>query len=107
MAVDVQEPHEMSALIDTQTRKLRAQLLGAMVCREAGEPAPQRLHLRRAVEPEEPAERGRVAFLEMLGPLDAQQRHEQERQQGGDHLRARAGFRSLNDQWADTTTPGG
>jgi hypothetical protein len=27
MAVDVQEPHEMSALIDTQTRKLRAQLL--------------------------------------------------------------------------------
>src|ERR1700688_4047619 len=82
MAVDVQEPHEMSALIDTQTRKLRAQLLGAMVCREAGEPAPQRLHLRRAVEPEEPAERGRVAFLEMLGPLDAQQRHEQERQQG-------------------------
>jgi hypothetical protein len=36
MAVDVQEPHEMSALIDTQTRKLRAQLLGAMVCREAG-----------------------------------------------------------------------
>jgi hypothetical protein len=30
----------MSALIDTQTRKLRAQLLGAMVRREAGEPAP-------------------------------------------------------------------
>jgi hypothetical protein len=63
------------------TGQLRAQLLGAIVCREAGEPAPQRLHLRRAVEPEEPAERGRVAFLEMLGPLDAQQRHEQERQQ--------------------------
>src|SRR5580700_2514113 len=82
MAIDVQEPHEMSALIDTQTRKLRAQLLGAMVCREAGEPAPQRLHLRRAVEPKEPAERGRVAFLEMLGPLNAEQRHEQERQQG-------------------------
>ena len=72
MAVDVQEPHEMAALIDTQTRKLRAQLLGAMVCRQAGgEPAPQRLHLRRSVEPEEPAERGGVAFLEMLGPLDA------------------------------------
>src|ERR1700691_2418821 len=82
MAVDVQKPHEMSALIDTQTCQLRAQLLGAMVCREAGEPAPQRLHLRRAVEPEEPAECGRVTFLEMLGPLDAQQRHEQERQQG-------------------------
>ena len=81
MAVDVQKPHEMSALIDTQPRKLRAQLLGAMVRREAGEPPPQRLHFRRSVEPEEAAERGRVAFLEMLGPLDAEQRHEQERQQ--------------------------
>jgi len=77
MAVNVQKPHEMSALIDTQTRKLRAQLLGAMVRREAGEPAPQRLHFRRSVEPEEPAESGRVSFLEMLGPLDAEQRHEQ------------------------------
>ncbi len=38
----------MSALIDTQTRKLRAQLLGAMVRREAGEPPPQRLHFRRS-----------------------------------------------------------
>src|SRR5258708_19514097 len=81
MAVNVQNPHEMSALIDTQTRKLRAQLLGEMVRREAGEPAPQRLHFRRSVEPEESAERGRVSFLEMLGPLDAEQRHEQERQQ--------------------------
>src|SRR3982074_3160912 len=81
MAVNVQNPHEMSALIDTQTRKLRAQLLGAMVRRKAGEPAPQRLHFRRSVEPEESAERGRVSFLEMLGPLDAEQRHEQERQQ--------------------------
>ena len=81
MAINVQKPHEMSALIDTQTRKLRAQLLGAMVRREAGEPPPQRLHLRRSVEPEEAAERGRVSFLEMLGPLDAEQRHEQERQQ--------------------------
>src|SRR5260370_32620798 len=81
MAVNVQKPHEMSALIDTQTCKLRAQLLGAMVRRQAGEPAPQRLHFRRSVEPEEPAERGRVSFLEMLRPLDAQQPHEQERQQ--------------------------
>ena len=56
MAINVQEPHEMSALIDTHTRKLCAQLLGAMVCREAGEPAPQRLHFRRSVEPEESAE---------------------------------------------------
>jgi len=81
MAVNVQKPHEMSALIDTPTRKLRTQLLGAMVRREAGEPAPQRLDFRRSVEPEESAERGRVSLLEMFGPLDAEQRHEQERQQ--------------------------
>ena len=81
MAVNVQKPHEMPALIDPQTRKLRAQLLGAMVRRQAGEPAPQRLHFRRSVEPEQSAERGRVSFLEMLGPLDAEQRHEEERQQ--------------------------
>src|SRR6202521_5699912 len=81
MAVNIQKPDEMSALIDTQTRKLGAQLLGAMVRREAGEPAPQRLHFPRSVEAEESAERGRVSFLEMLGPLDAEQRHEQERQQ--------------------------
>src|SRR5204862_1792077 len=62
-------------------RKLRTQLLGAMVRREAGEPAPQRLDFRRSVEPEESAERGRVSLLEMFGPLDAEQRHEQERQQ--------------------------
>src|SRR5271170_2061733 len=76
MAVNVQKTHQLSALIDTHTRKL-----SAMVCSEAGEPAPQRLHFRRAVESQESAERGRVSFLEMLGPLDAQQRHEQERQQ--------------------------
>src|SRR6266436_4071208 len=81
MAVNVQKSHEMSALIDTQARKLRAQLFGAMVRREAGEPAPQRLHFRRSVEPEQSAERGRVSFLEMLGPPDAEQRHEQKRQQ--------------------------
>src|SRR6516162_5648083 len=73
----------MSALIDTQTRKLCAQLLGAMVCRQAGEPSPQRLHFRRPVEPEQPAKCGRIALLEMLGPLDPQQRHEEERQQRG------------------------
>jgi hypothetical protein len=52
-----------------------------MARRKAGKPAPQRLHFRCTVEPEEPAERGRVSFLEMLRPLDAQQRHEQECQQ--------------------------
>ena len=40
MAINVQEPHEMSALIDTHTRKLRAKLLGAMLRGEAREPAP-------------------------------------------------------------------
>jgi hypothetical protein len=35
MTFDVQKPHEVSALIDTQTRKLRAQLLGAMMRGEA------------------------------------------------------------------------
>jgi hypothetical protein len=74
MAIDVQKPHEMSALIDTQSRKLRAQLLGAMVRGEAGELAAQRLHFRCSVEPQESAEGGRVSFLEMLGPLDAEQR---------------------------------
>ena len=61
MAVNVQEPHEMSALIDTHTRKLRAQLLGAMVCSKAGKSAPQRLHLRRTIEPKKPAERSWVS----------------------------------------------
>src|SRR5271166_6825908 len=81
MAVNVQKSHETSALTDTQARKLRPQLFRSMVRRQAGEPPPQRLHFRRAVEPEQSAERSRVTFLEMLGPLDAQQRHEQERQQ--------------------------
>jgi hypothetical protein len=31
MTVNVQEPHEMAALIDAHTGKLRAELLGAMV----------------------------------------------------------------------------
>jgi hypothetical protein len=70
IAVDVQKPHDVSALIDTQTRKLRAQLLGAMMRGEADEPAPQRLHFQRSVEPEEPAEGGGISFLEMLGSLD-------------------------------------
>jgi hypothetical protein len=61
----------MSALIDTHARKLCAQLLGTMVRGKPGEPAPQRLHFWRAVEPEESAERRWVMFLEMLGPLDA------------------------------------
>src|SRR5262245_9396892 len=81
MAINVQEPHEMPALIDAPTRKLRAQLLGAMLRRQAGQPAPQRLYFWRAVEPQQSTKCGRVFLLKMLGPLDAQQRHEQERQQ--------------------------
>src|SRR5215471_16588891 len=81
MTVNVQEPHEMPALIDAHAGKLCAQPLGAMLGGEAGKSAPQRLHLRRTVEPKQPSERRRVFLLEMLGTLDAQQRHEQERQQ--------------------------
>ena len=71
MAIKVQEPHEMAALIDAPTRKLRAQLLGAMLRGKTGESATQRLYFRRAVEPQEPAKCGRVFLLELLGPLDA------------------------------------
>jgi hypothetical protein len=71
VTVNAQEPHEMSALINAQPRKLRAQLLGSMACSEAGEPAPQRLYFPRAIEPEQSAERSRVAFLEILRPLAA------------------------------------
>src|SRR6266404_5200858 len=39
MAVNVQKPHEMSAPIDTHARKLRAELLGAMVRSKAGQGA--------------------------------------------------------------------
>src|SRR5689334_23864665 len=81
MAINVQEPHEMSALIDAHTRKLRTELFGAMLRGEAAKTTPQRLHFRRAIEPEEPAERRGIFLLEMLGSLDTQQRHEQERQQ--------------------------
>jgi hypothetical protein len=40
------------------------------------EAPPQRLHFRREVEPKESAERGRVSFLKLFGPFDAEQRHE-------------------------------
>src|SRR5262245_24626382 len=83
MSINVQEPHEMSALVDAHARKFGAQLLGAMLRGKAGEAAPQRLHLRRAVEPQKSTECGGVFLLEMLGPLDAQQRHEQKREQRG------------------------
>jgi hypothetical protein len=71
----------MPPLINAPPRQRRAQLLGATAHGEAGELAPQRLHFRRSDETKEAAERGRVSFLEMHGPLDAQKRHQHERQQ--------------------------
>src|ERR1700756_1704898 len=81
MAINVQEPHEMSAPIDAHARKLCAKLLGAMARGQTGEPAPQLFHSRRAVEPKQPAEPSWIPLLEMFGPLYPQQRHKQERQQ--------------------------
>jgi hypothetical protein len=64
MAVNVQKPHEMSALIDAPTRKFRSQLLlGTMLRGEAASGARS--------SPEESAERRRVSLFELLGPLDA------------------------------------
>src|ERR1700745_805441 len=79
MAINVQEPHEMSAPIDAHARKLCAKLLGAMARGQTGEPAPQRFHFRRAVEPKQPAERSWIPLLEMFGPLYPEQRHKHER----------------------------
>jgi hypothetical protein len=72
MAVNLQKPHEVALLIDAQLCKLRAQLLGAVVRREAGEAALPRLHFRCSVKPKESAECGRAAFLKLLGPLAAE-----------------------------------
>jgi hypothetical protein len=58
MTINVQKPHEISTLVDPQTRNFGAKLLGAMIHRETGEPAPQRLHFRPAIEPEQSAECG-------------------------------------------------
>src|SRR5215472_1292749 len=79
VTVDVQKAHEMSALTDTHTRELCAELLSAMARGETREPAPQRFHFRRAVEPEEPAECSWIPLLEMFGPLNPEECHKQER----------------------------
>ncbi len=42
---------------------------------------PQSLDLGRAIQPQQSAERHRVSLLELLGTRDAQQRHQQQRQQ--------------------------
>ena len=83
MAIDVQEPHQIAALSDAQARQFRSQLFGVMMGGEARELAPQRLDLGRPIKPEDSAEGRRVALFELLGPLDTQQRHEQQRQQRG------------------------
>jgi hypothetical protein len=77
MAVNVQKPHQMSALTDAETREFRPQLFRSMVCRQAGEPPPQCLHFRPTV------------------PLPLRSRDTGERK-----LRARDGLRS-SDQLAD------
>lgn len=77
VAVDGQKPHDMPAPSNAKACEFRAELLGTVVRREAGELAPQRLHFRRSVEPEESAESRWVSFLEMLTPTlpSAERRH--------------------------------
>ena len=60
VAVDVEEAHEVAALLDAQTRQLRAELLGLVVAGQARELPAQGLDLGRAVEPEHAAEGLRV-----------------------------------------------
>ena len=67
MTVNVQEAREMAALIDPLTRQLGSQLLGTMVRGQPREPAPQRLHFWRPVEPQQPAERRRICSLSCSG----------------------------------------
>ena len=74
-------PISSPALRHAYTGQLSAQLAGAVVRGEATERPPQSLDFRCAIEPEEPAESRRVAFLELLGTLDAQQRHQEQRHQ--------------------------
>ena len=52
--------------------------VSAMLGSQTSELAPQGLDLRRPIEPEEPPEGGRVVLLELLGTLDAQQRHQEQ-----------------------------
>jgi len=67
VAVDVQEAHQMSALIDSQGAPTCApKLIGLVVCGEAGELTPQGLDLGRPVEAQQPAEGGRIALFQML-----------------------------------------
>src|SRR6516165_308063 len=81
VTVDVQKAHEMSALTDTHTRELCADLLSALARGETRDRAPQRFHLRRAVGREERDECSWIPLLEMFGPLNPEQCHKQERQQ--------------------------
>jgi hypothetical protein len=56
VAIDIQEPHQLSALSHAYTGELGAERLSAMLGGQARELASQRLDLRCPVEPEEPAE---------------------------------------------------
>jgi len=55
VTIDVQEPHQMPTLIDTQARQFCSQLLGVLVCGKAGQPAPEGLDLGGPIQPQEPA----------------------------------------------------
>ncbi len=81
VAIDIQEPHQLAASGHAHPSQLRAHLLGAMMGGETAERPPEGLDLGRPVKPEESAEGGRIALLELLGALHAQQRHQEQRQQ--------------------------
>ncbi len=83
MAVDVQEAHRVAAIGHPQLGEPTTELDGATESRETGELAEQGLDLRRTVEAEEPAQVRRRVLLERLWALDAQQREEHERNDGG------------------------
>ncbi len=81
VAIHVQEPHQLAAFGHAHPSQLRAHLLGAMMGGKTAERPPEGLDLGRPVKPEESAEGGRIALLELLGALHAQQRHQEQRQQ--------------------------
>jgi len=68
-------------MIDAQTCQFCAQWLGALVGGEPAELTPEGLHFRHSIKPQQSSQRGRVVFLQMLRTLNAQQRHEQQREQ--------------------------
>lgn len=83
MPVDVEEAHRGPAVGDPSLGQGPSEFRGTTEGGQAAELAPQRLHLGRAVEAKHPAEIVRRVFLEPLRTLDPQQRHPQQRHEGG------------------------